>query len=148
MFVVKNYKKNVLWKLCMCTSPVWMSQNDLPHSLKDGYWHRSTWFGPYFKIIKAHDHLQAQMCFEINWLYLWLEFCQFLLTLKILVTSSIGCSYDLIIKANFFPQVLTWNTHVFNIEVEVCDDFLNFPNSANMLREYQFCVIMLNKKNF
>ena len=31
----------------MYFSPGWMSQNHLPHSLKHGYWHKNTWFGPF-----------------------------------------------------------------------------------------------------
>ena len=29
------------------TSPGWMSQNHLPHSLKHAYWRKNTWFGPF-----------------------------------------------------------------------------------------------------
>ena len=31
----------------MCSSPGWMSQNHLPHSLKHAYWRKNTWFGPF-----------------------------------------------------------------------------------------------------
>ena len=37
----------LFFRMDMYISPVFMSPNDLPHSLNHGYWHKNTWFGPF-----------------------------------------------------------------------------------------------------
>ena len=56
----------------MCISRGWKSQNNLAHSLKNGYWHKTRWFCPFF----GGDFVKATS----NW-------AQFFLTSHIIYTS-------------------------------------------------------------
>ena len=55
------------------SSPGWMSQNHLPHSLKHGYWHKNRWFGPFFRFDTLRNKRQLHPSFAM--ISRWTAFC-------------------------------------------------------------------------